>query len=414
MERTATLNRRQLDKVERKYDDDVYINNSTFSCAKLAIGCSIESCARIMVGDCAHALAAVRPPGHHVGGNGCCAKRAAGFCFFNSVATCAKLASKGELICADGRRADPIDKILIVDFDVHHGNGTQALCWDDPKIMYFSVHRGFESKSQWKQRTFYPGTGKAREVGGPNARGTIINCPWSEPGMGDREYLACWHRLLLPIAREFAPELILISAGFDAARGDPLGGCDVSNQTFGHLVKPLTELANVCLVLEGGYNLQNLGQAFSSCARVLLGLSADEEGSEVISYQGECHPQALEDIFEAVHVHTRYWPTLAQANADMVDRFDALANNFGSVVIIEQTDEAPVRKFASKVKTRRRAAQEATTADLSDFSPTTTPAVSRPPSDDGDIQDIPSDKSYHASETVVIPAQQQNDLNDND
>jgi len=371
MEKTATMNRRQLDKVERKYDDDIYLNNSSFECARLAMGCMVEACARVAAGEVSHSLVIARPPSHHAYAN-----KAMGFCLMNSIATCAKLAINGELMCHDGCHAEAVERVLIVDFDVHHGNGTQALTWDDPNIVYFSVHRAFESRRRWKERTFYPGTGKSLEVGGPKARGSIINLPWSEPKIGDPEYITCWHRLLLPIARNFKPELILISAGFDAACGDPLGGCDVSPTLYGSLVKPLAELGPVCLVLEGGYNLQVLAEAFPTCARALL--NSPPYDDSYLPVVDKCKPSALNDIMETVYAQLPYWPCLGDANAELLRDFDQLAKRLDTVSLVEQTQEDYVQVGSKRTKKKTAPPQEDDSSDSIITSPIANEKFNKP------------------------------------
>lgn len=216
MKRTMGASARVCSRYEKKFEFDVYVNGSTWQASMLSLGCSIEATRAVLSKRVDHALACVRPPGHHA-----CRHKAMGFCFLNNAATCAKLAST-EL---------GVDRVLIVDFDVHHGNGSQDMCYDDHKILYFSVHRGFESRSRWPRSTFYPGTGAPSEVGcKKRAPGFNVNVRWSEPGMGDSEYAECWRCVLEPILREFDPKLIIVSAGFDAARGDPLGECDVPSR----------------------------------------------------------------------------------------------------------------------------------------------------------------------------------------
>ncbi|KAJ8608283.1 hypothetical protein CTAYLR_010209 [Chrysophaeum taylorii] len=302
MRQTSSGSSRCCAQVERAFDRDVYVNGFTWEASRVALGSAIEATLRVSDGRLAHALAAIRPPGHHA-----CAHKAMGFCFLNTVAICARIAS---------RESDA--RVLVVDWDVHHGNGTQDLLWDDPRILYFSVHRGFESRRHYGSELFYPGTGAPTEVGG--AKGFTVNVRWSEPLAGDAEYRECWRRVLLPIARAFDPNLILVSAGFDAARGDPLGECRVTPRGYFHLLRPLAALGPTVLCLEGGYNLSIIGDCFAACAAALLGdadLTAigldDDGGSE--EYDG-CDPTAEADILATVDVHRRYWRCLAAAEEE--------------------------------------------------------------------------------------------------
>jgi histone deacetylase 6 len=232
-------------------DPDTYACRDSARAARLAAGGIIDLTLRVQAGTLANGFALLRPPGHHAE-----AGRAMGFCLFNNVA----------LAAAAARRAGA-RRVLIVDWDLHHGNGTQHSFWNDPDVLYFSTH----------QYPFYPGTGAADEVGGPDARGRTVNVPWP-PGCGDADYLAVFDRVLLPIARQFGPDLVLVSAGFDAAEGDPLGSMRLSAAGYARMTARLQTLADgrVVLALEGGYNLSAIARAAEACLRVLL----DEEPIE--------------------------------------------------------------------------------------------------------------------------------------
>ncbi len=179
-------------------DPDTYTCRDSALAARLAAGGLIDLCAEVAGGRLENGFALLRPPGHHAE-----AGRAMGFCLFNNVAVAAKA-----LQAAGAAR-----RVLVVDWDLHHGNGTQHSFWEDPSVLYFSTH----------QFPFYPGTGAIDEVGAGAGRGFNVNVAWGE-GMGDAEYLDAFDRVLLPIARRFAPDFVLVSCGFDAADGDPLGG----------------------------------------------------------------------------------------------------------------------------------------------------------------------------------------------
>ncbi len=187
-------------------------------------------------------FAVVRPPGHHAE-----REQAMGFCYFNNVAVAAKVLQQR---CASAGR--PPLKMAIIDWDVHHGNGTQLAFETDPQVLYLSVHRHDNGN-------FFPGTGAVTEVGLAAGRGFTVNVPWSGGTMGDQEYLAAWRVILEPILTQFNPEFPIVSAGFDAAEGHApaLGGYNVSAALFGHLTRQLLKFAagRVALVLEGGYYL---------------------------------------------------------------------------------------------------------------------------------------------------------------
>eukprot|EP01084_Bolivina_argentea_P079725 144548_1 len=193
-------------------------------------------------------FALVRPPGHH-----CEHHKPMGFCLFNNAVVAVNCIRK-EGLCK---------KILIVDWDVHHGNGTQNMFYNEEDVLYFSTHRhdnGF----------FYPGTGKVKESG----NGFNVNVPLNvsiDKGHGDKEYLLIWRDVLIPICREFKPDIVLISAGFDACIGDPLGGMRITPPCYGLLARLLlNECSRVAIVLEGGYNLTTMPRAICCVHYALL------------------------------------------------------------------------------------------------------------------------------------------------
>jgi acetoin utilization deacetylase AcuC-like enzyme len=228
-------------------DPDTYTCADSALAARLAAGGLVDLCAEVGGGNLDNGLALLRPPGHHAE-----ASRPMGFCLFNNVAVAAKA------LQASGAAG----KVLIVDWDLHHGNGTQHSFWEDPSVLYFSTH----------QFPFYPGTGAIEEVGGGAGRGYTVNVAWGE-GMGDAEYLDAFDRVLLPIARSFAPDFVLVSCGFDAADGDPLGGMRLSPAGYAAMTARLRELAGgrLVLALEGGYDLEAIARSAEACLRVLLG-----------------------------------------------------------------------------------------------------------------------------------------------
>jgi len=230
-------------------DPDTYTSRRSAEAARLAAGGLVDLTLEVLSGSLANGFALLRPPGHHAEDD-----RAMGFCLFNNVAVAARAARR-----AGARR------VAIVDWDLHHGNGTQHTFEEEPDILYFSTH----------QYPFYPGTGGIREVGRGAGRGRTVNVPWPA-GMGDAEYLAAFDRVLLPIARAFEPDLVLVSCGFDAAEGDLLGGMRLSAAGYAAMTAKVASLAGgrVVLALEGGYNLNAIAAAAAACTRVLLGEAA--------------------------------------------------------------------------------------------------------------------------------------------
>jgi acetoin utilization deacetylase AcuC-like enzyme len=228
-------------------DPDTYTSRASAEAARLAAGGLVDLTGEVLSGALSNGFALLRPPGHHAE-----ADRAMGFCLFNNVAVAAKAA----------RRRIGIARVLIVDWDLHHGNGTQHTFEEEADVLYFSTH----------QYPFYPGTGAVEEVGRGAARGRTVNVAWPA-GMGDAEYVAAFDRVLLPIARSFDPQLVLVSCGFDAAAGDLLGGMRLSADGYAALTRRLVALAGgkVVLALEGGYNLDAIAAAAAAVTRVLLG-----------------------------------------------------------------------------------------------------------------------------------------------
>jgi len=225
-------------RAPQQLDPDTYVSSESYEVALLAAGASIELARRVARGEFRNGLAAVRPPGHHAE-----AGRAMGFCLFNNVAIAARALQAEE----------GVERILILDWDVHHGNGTQHFFEEDPTVLYASTH----------QFPYYPGTGDFGEVGRGKGEGATLNVPLPA-GCGDAEYLGVALRLLVPATRWFRPEVILISCGFDAHADDPLAAMQVSGAGFAGLAAIVRGLAEelcqgrLALILEGGYALSGL------------------------------------------------------------------------------------------------------------------------------------------------------------
>lgn len=246
---TRTMSDHKLEELGNTMDS-IYINQSTYDCALLAAGCSIEAVDKVMNGTNCNAFALIRPPGHHASHD-----TAAGFCFFNNVVVAARYAQK--------TYPDKCKKILIVDYDFHHGNGVQRLVQDDESILYISLH-GFNDGSEYPMEQLSNFT-----TGSKN----IINIPWNDDKMGDTEYILAYLNIILPCAYEFNPDLVLVSSGFDAAVNDPLGIYKVTPAAYGHFIHHLLPLASGKLVacLEGGYNLESISESAANVVSVLLG-----------------------------------------------------------------------------------------------------------------------------------------------
>lgn len=185
---------------------DMYHSEETARAARLAAGGVVALTEAVCTGQLSSGFAVVRPPGHHA-----CSDRMCGFCFLNSAAVAARTAV----------RRHQLSRVLILDWDVHHGNGTQQIFEDDPSVLYISLHR--------LGPHYFPGTGEASEVGTAGGAGYTVNLPWRHEGMGDAEYAAAFDAVVMPIARCYDPQLVIVSAGFDAAAGDKVGGMAVSD-----------------------------------------------------------------------------------------------------------------------------------------------------------------------------------------
>lgn len=241
-------------------DADTYLVPGSMRAARLAAGATIQAALAAAAGRAAVAVAAVRPPGHHAS-----AGRGAGFCLLNNVAL-AVMALRSE----GGAR-----RVAILDWDVHHGDGTQAIFDADPELFYASTH----------QAPFYPGTGDGTERGAGRATGTKHNVPL-RAGDGDDRFVSAWVEELLPAVEAFRPGAILVSAGFDAHRSDPLAHLEVSEAGFGRVAEGIGHLARrlglpgVALTLEGGYDLAALrGSVAATVIGLLAGLFAEQDPS---------------------------------------------------------------------------------------------------------------------------------------
>ncbi|XP_077298771.1 histone deacetylase 4 isoform X3 [Arctopsyche grandis] len=272
----------------------------TAPAARMAAGCVIDLAFKTYMGDIKNGFAVVRPPGHHAE-----ASQAMGFCFFNSIAVAARLLQQ---------RLD-VKRILIVDWDVHHGNGTQQIFYDDPHVLYLSIHRHDDGN-------FFPGTGGPTECGSGLGVGYNVNVAWSgglSPPLGDAEYLAAFRTIVMPIAKEFDPSIVLVSCGFDAAIGHPppLGGYKVSPACFGYMTKELLQVANgkVVLALEGGYDLPAICDCAQECVRALLG---DEPSpispEELVRPPAQC---AIETLQKTIAIQLSHWPCIKRSTSGL-------------------------------------------------------------------------------------------------
>ncbi|HEY6072923.1 MAG TPA: histone deacetylase [Anaerolineales bacterium] len=233
--------------------EDTFLCRESFSIALLSAGGAIAGAKAVATGSVRRAFCAVRPPGHHAE-----RQTGMGFCLLNNVAIAARY-----LQAKHG-----ISRVFIVDWDVHHGNGTQAIFLEDPSVFFFSIHE--------HPSFLYPGTGRRWETGKGAGEGTTINAPMS-PGAGDEDYRMAFEQLLRPAVKEFRPEIFLISAGFDAHRDDPLADIQVTAEGYGFMTRFICEMADrycggrIVSVLEGGYEIASLVSSVETHVKELLG-----------------------------------------------------------------------------------------------------------------------------------------------
>uniref|UniRef100_A0A3Q1G7J7 Histone deacetylase n=1 Tax=Acanthochromis polyacanthus TaxID=80966 RepID=A0A3Q1G7J7_9TELE len=276
--------------------DTIWNEVHSSSAARLAVGSVVELVFKVASGELKNGFAVVRPPGHHAEES-----TPMGFCYFNSVAIAAKLLQQ---------RLN-VSKILIVDWDVHHGNGTQQAFYADPSVLYLSLHR-------YDDGNFFPGSGAPDEVGSGAGVGFNVNMAFTgglEPPMGDAEYLAAFRTVVMPIANEFAPDMVLVSSGFDAVDGHapPLGGYKLTAKCFGYLTRQLMGLAGgrLVLALEGGHDLTAICDASEACISALLGNELDPIPDEVL--QQRPNANAVHSMEKVIEIHSKYWRSLQRS-----------------------------------------------------------------------------------------------------
>jgi len=272
-----------------RLDPDTSTCAKSYEAALLAAGGFLELIKVVMQGKLDNGFALVRPPGHHAERD-----RAMGFCLFNNVAIGAHYALKNFRL----------QKILIVDWDVHHGNGTQNSFYEDPRVLYFSTHR----------YAFYPGTGAATEVGRGRGEGFTVNVPLS-PGAGDAEYGILFEKILKPTALEYQPQLILVSAGFDTHYNDPLGGMEVTERGFARMTQILMEIAaataqgKLAFTLEGGYNVAAEWRSVKAVIEELSqGLPLDK--TDLLEEEKAKYPEMEKFLLQLKEIQKRHWKNL--------------------------------------------------------------------------------------------------------
>ncbi|XP_056429723.1 polyamine deacetylase HDAC10 isoform X2 [Hyla sarda] len=324
---TQSMDLEELKETSKKYIA-AYFHQNSYHCAKLSLGGTLQVVDAVMSGGAQNGMALIRPPGHH-------SQRSAsnGFCVFNNVAVAAEYA----------KNKYKVQRILIVDWDIHHGQGIQYIFENDPSVLYFSWHR-------YEHGSFWPCLSESNFdfIGKGGGTGFNINLPWNQIGMGNADYIAAFLHVLLPVAFEFNPELVLVSAGYDSGIGDPEGCMRATPECFSHLTHMLMHLAGgkMCMILEGGYHLRSLSESVSMTVRTLLRDPVPRLSGEMIP----CY-SALESIQNARHVHSPYWkcflhdetrlveeistkglPTPAPLDADISDMDEFLENHMKKIL----------------------------------------------------------------------------------
>ncbi|XP_036086985.1 histone deacetylase 9 isoform X12 [Rousettus aegyptiacus] len=330
--------------------DTIWNELHSSGAARMAVGCVIELASKVASGELKNGFAVVRPPGHHAEES-----TAMGFCFFNSVAITAKYL----------RDQLNISKILIVDLDVHHGNGTQQAFYADPSILYISLHR-------YDEGNFFPGSGAPNEVGTGLGEGYNINIAWTgglDPPMGDIEYLEAFRAVVMPVAKEFDPDMVLVSAGFDALEGHapPLGGYKVTAKCFGHLTKQLMTLADghVVLALEGGHDLTAICDASEACVNALLGNELEPLAEDILHQTPNMN--AVISLQKIIEIQSKYWKSVrmvavprgcALAGAQLQEETETVSALASLTVDVEQPFAPEDSRYGSHMGESSRTAGE--------------------------------------------------------
>ncbi|MCJ1426843.1 Histone deacetylase hda1 [Sticta canariensis] len=293
VERTKDMTEESLVHLERQYDS-IYFNRLTYASALLSAGGAIDTCRAVAGRQLKNAIAVIRPPGHHAECN-----RPMGFCIFDNVSISAKVCQMDF--------PETCRKILILDWDVHHGNGIQQSFYQDPNVLYISIH-------VHEDGNFYPSGpyGDHLHCGAGPGLGKNINIPWPTKGMGDADYLFAFQNVVLPVAYNFNPDFVIIAAGFDAAAGDQLGGCFVSPAGYAHMTSMLMPLAHGKIVacLEGGYNLRSISKSALAVTRTLMGEPPDRLAETSPTASG------IATVQKVAAYQSRFWPCLYPKDMD--------------------------------------------------------------------------------------------------
>ncbi len=286
----SDMNQSQLRKLENQYNS-VYLNKYTWESALLSAGAVIELCDKVVNGAVPDGIAIVRPPGHHAE-----CSEAMGFCIFNNVAVAART-----MINKHG-----LKRIAIIDWDAHHGNATQHMFIDDSSVLFISIHR-------YDNANFYPCSTDASPflIGNGKAAGLNVNIAWNtrrDVLVGDGDYIHAFEKIIEPMILEYNPELIIVSAGFDCAHGDPLGGLGVTQIGFNYMTRKLKKISNgkIVIALEGGYNVNVISESMLACLKGLMDIEI--ECPDILTVSNI----AINAIDTTIHAHKLHWKFLSK------------------------------------------------------------------------------------------------------
>ena len=278
----------KLEKLSSQFDA-VYFHPKTYEASLLSAGSAIEIVDSVVSGRSRNGFGLLRPPGHHA-----MRAEACGYCFFNNVAIAARHATENL----------GLERVLIIDWDVHHGQATQYTFDSDPRVLYISIHR-YEHGAFWPELI----ESNSNWIGVGEGKGFNCNIPLNETGINDRDYLAIFHSIILPLSYRFSPQLVLVSAGYDAAIGCPEGEMLVSPASYAHFTHSLMSLADgkVCVFLEGGYCIPSLAEGAALTLRALLG---DPTPDIVVLDRCRLHKTLVESVLNVIWSLKPFWPDL--------------------------------------------------------------------------------------------------------
>ncbi|KAJ3559715.1 hypothetical protein NM688_g166 [Phlebia brevispora] len=345
----SAMNEQDIADSENYYTElSLYVHPQTPLASRLSCGGVIEATLAVARGQVKKSFAIVRPPGHHSEPD-----EHMGFCFFNNVAVAIRVM----------QQLTPLRKVLVLDWDIHHGNGTQRAFYNDSSVLYISLHR-YENGQYYPNGPF----GNMTSCGEGAGLGYSVNIPWPSKGMGDADYLHAFQSIVMPIAMEFAPELVIISSGFDAAEGDDLGECHVSPAGYAHMTHMLSSLAGGKLVvaLEGGYNVDAISRSALAVARVLLGEAPPEIEPMVAS------EDATETVWQVAMEQSKYWKSVNPKALEPREEVDPVTFSIPEILkahrqdYLFRTHEMLQIPFVNPALEERFSAQVSCTKDIMD------------------------------------------------